>query len=301
MDIYSVEKNIVRILTFIQEMAKADTGYYSKSIQRLERIAETSQKVTEVVNSILGVKEPQKVEIEQSSDWKEMADFFTKEFKELKDLVKGVSNQPRVTEQVQEKPPINNDVKFAPTDRKAIVSKYASVLEKLAKTYCNVSVANECTAILWRWYEARIFGVYPNAQQFNYNPRSFKDLLYALVLTFGYHFENKTLEVFLSDFEEWLINLRTSPSSHTYIAQKEVYQVYKDMGKEYATLTAVVLWDVLWDSGLKELCNVGNQHNANLSEYGIWDKVKKANPTILDHYKHYEEDDPSILERLNLI
>lgn len=298
MDIYSAEKSTQKVLEYVQLTAKSDKGLYNSSKQRFKNIYEMCNQIISVITGLvkIEVQQSEPKEIRQLDDLRKQIKVLFEEIKEIKAIV----SQPKIAEPVQEKPSVNNDEKLSPTAKREIVGRYAAVLEKSSKTDCGVSVVNQCADILWKWYEARIFGKYPNAQQFNYNPRSLKDVLYSLVLTFGYHFENETLEVFLRDFEEWLTNLRTSPLSHTYIAQREVFQVYKNMGKEYANLTAVVMWDVLWDNGLKELCSIDHKHNAHLSEYGIWDKVKNANPNLLDLYKHYEDEDPSILERLNL-
>jgi elongation factor Tu len=78
----------------------------------------------------------------------------------------------------------------------------------------------------------------------------------------------------------------------------EVYVLSKQMNKEYANLTAVVLWDILLENGLDELCSI-EPRDVYPRATEIWERVDKANADVLDLYINYK-DDPSILELLNL-
>jgi len=180
------------------------------------------------------------------------------------------------------------------------VRKY--YFEKLAKTDCGVPVANRCANVLWRWFEGRINKKYAHTKPFNYNIVRIKDVIYDLVIFFGYKFEQGGYDEFARQFGEWLKDLGIDIKSNTWIAPYEVFQMERrgrNLDPKYANITAVVIWDVLLDNGLDTLCRINAPENVLIDENEIYNRINTANAKVLDLYEHYKND-PTIIEKLGL-
>lgn len=193
---------------------------------------------------------------------------------------------------------------FTSAELKTIVRTYSRCLEDLSKMNCKYETVNQCASIMWKWYQARILKKYSNAPPFNYCIHRIKGILYSIILVFGKYHEQGKVDVFLGHFDEWIRNLSVSSKSNTWIAPFEIYEVERmfvegKLDKKYATLSSVVIWDILIDNGLRELCETSEHTNVYPQEYEIWDRVEKINVDALDAYVKYSSD-PTIIESLNL-
>ena len=314
MDFNGVKNHVQKALEYVQSRVDSGSKVYGKSRQCLEDIIELCRQLIGAVSGLVQVEvqeaEPQKPS--QDADLQTQIDFLSEGLKCLSVEVKYLKNfvcQPEVTEPKPKQQPVSKTekvttAKFTPDESKQIVGTYASTLKRLANTDCNVPVANECASILWRWHEARILKNNEYAKRFIFNPSRIKELIYSLVIAFGYHVENGTTENFFGDFDEWVNGLRTNPNSNSWPAPREVttmvknYKENKTIDRAYANLTAVVIWDVLLDNGLDSLCRT-EPRDVYLRENEIHERVERADIDVLDPYVNYTVD-PTILDRLKL-
>lgn len=302
MDLNSAIIHANKLLDWSKSISNSDSKMYDKTKQRYKNIAEICNQIAGIISDKLQteVMQPKSNESEStsSSDLQMQINFLNEKLDAMSALiVQGdISNHPKVSESVI----VKSDKKINSAERKFIVKKYGETLQEVAKTDCGVSAANQCANIIWKWFDARIFTKYPNAPIFNYGIYRIKDIIYAIIITFGYHTEQGTQEKFLQNFDKWIETLSTYPNSNKWIAPYEVYKVERQMDKKYANLTAVVIFDILWDNGFATLCDVGEQHNANLNENKLYDKMSETNAVVLDKYDYYLHNE-SILELLNLI
>ena len=316
MELKNAESSIRKILDCVQLTADSDTKLYDKSKLRLKNIAETSSQIISVVAGLIQIgeqrSEANEIAITRKDDLQKQIDVLTKRIEKLEKTanVEKVA-EPKVKEQEEKILAVNNNEKratakrFAPEELKAIVSRYGSTLQRLARTESNVPVVNKCADMLWRWFDGRINKKYANAPKFTYDVRRLKELIYAFVLFFGYNFENGKQAEMYQNFDEWLRMLSIAPDSNKWIAPYDVfcidkaYRANKRLDRKYANLTAVVLYDVLFENGLNELCGT-ELNEACLSDSEIWKRVEKANIDVLDPYVNYKSD-PKILQVLNLM
>jgi len=190
------------------------------------------------------------------------------------------------------------------TDVNIIFKNYNKILKDLANTDCSNSIVNKCATLLWRWYEARIIRKYNHVPTFRYDMFRIRRIIHSLVIVFGYYHEKDELDVFLEGFDKWTKELNISPKSNTWIAPFQVFQVERNIDKlyanSYANLTSVVIWDILLDNGLQELCDMQPHNDIYPRDDEIYDLTYNSNASILDPYVNYKED-PTILDTLQLI
>ena len=337
MDYKTVEGSIRKALDFMK--LKADTGsrVYGKSRACLKNIAEMCCQIIDVVAGLVqiegqGSAEP--AELRGEEDLQKKIDFLVEEMKNLSKKVDEIKNfgcfeeqsKPKVTEQAKKKTTEKavaekvtaekavagegvtekaTAVRFSKEELKEIIKQYGTTLEQLAKTDSGVAVANECARVLWRWFEGRINKKYAHIKPFNYLAWQIKDIIYALVIFFGYKFEQGKKEEFVQELDEWLKNLSIDPKSNTWRAPwgvfciEQEYRKNKRIDRKCATLTAVVIWDILVDNGLDTLCKIEAHDNVYVRDTAIWDIVEKTDINLLDPYKNFKFD-PTIIDRLNL-
>lgn len=312
MDVKRASTAIDEILECINAVADANNTLYAKSKQRLQHISQVCESITSAVKCILGeaaTSQPTNNMLSELLALRKDVEMLKANMQNATALeLEPVHNEEievvsessiEVTEQLVS---VKNEhqqtctTKLAPESMKQLVSQYGHVLKLAAVTDQHTIVTNDCAKLLWRWFEARIYTKYPNAPPFHYGAHRLRTIVQALVLTYCYHFEHGSIDVFLRYFEDWLNSLSQSAESNKWIAPYSVYTVERKLTSEYATLTAVVVWDVLLSNGLQALCNDNNEYF--LHETDMWDLVSKANIDVLDNYVDYHEN-PAILESLN--
>lgn len=194
---------------------------------------------------------------------------------------------------------------ISPYAAKVVLRRYAEVLENSAKQESNIVTVNLCRDLIWRWYDSRILH---KKGKFRYSVTNFNKYIYAIVVCFGYHIENNTLSEFIDSFNEWIGKVSVKGDyadkfalpydvNNVFCDKKDLSEEKKKERKMYANKTAAVLWDVLWDNSYSELGNINILPDANLSDNGVWDKIKKININVLDKYLNYQAF-PDILQSL---
>ena len=117
-----------------------------------------------------------------------------------------------------------------------------------------------------------------------------------IVILYGYHIESGTLRDFEGKFYSWISTI--SSGNNPYAVPYDVFNFDQSPDSNMLTLTAVVIWDILLDYGLRDLC-CDPSSELYPSEDCVYSLVGSLNSSAMDPYKHYLYD-PSIIERCNL-
>lgn len=299
MDIYSIEKYFQKALSFIQSEIKANRDMYDNTKKRWVRISDTTIEITKAIAQYVRLEQLN----DSNPDFNAKDDFVTQDqvqtmIREMLKIPEALVSNYDTVGQAPERF-IEDYIRMTNAEVVAIVKNYNRILEKLAKTDCGSSVVNECASMLWRWYEARFIKKYKHVPTFNYDICRIKRVIYNLVVVFGYYHEKGELSRYLETFNSWIHDLGTSPSSHTWIAPHEVYQVEQKMNQVYANLSSVVIWDILLDNGLMELCKMEPNNSVYPRDNELYEMNERVNIDVLDPYVNYK-DDASILITLKL-
>lgn len=186
-----------------------------------------------------------------------------------------------------------NDSLLDPCKRSAVgrnvVGEYANMLRKLSSVDHGSKHINNLCKLLWVWFDYRFLRIKEFHSRFRYTVFRIQRLIYAIVISYGYHIEQNDTDKFLSDFYKWIDEIGVKDDvTNKYATPYDVYMVEKqwDSGKVFANSTSILLYSVLWGLGLGSLAELDTECRGYYpSECGIDDLLQK-----LDGYPDDAED-----------
>lgn len=307
MDIYGAEVQVNKLLNYVKGLSDSKPRMYQKSKVRLKELANTCNQVVAVISEIL---QDEALVEENSSD-----EFGGSEFSDVNSVLTSMEDQlmelrkflgspvkryppevilppASVSESNSEDHPFGtSETKSdesrtidAPSGKKKALYDYSTCLEKLSETEMVVSEAEGCSKLLWDWFNTRFR---TNSGNFKYNMKKFPSWLRDIVILYCYHLEQNTLDTFLSGFYTWMSSLPTR--NDNYSVPYEVFQFDKNPDSNKMTLSALVMWDILLDYGLRNLC-LDFSNKLYPTEDLVYNFVNELNEKVMDPYKNYSYD-----------
>lgn len=294
MDIYGAEKHVKKLLAYVEGVADANPRMYTSTKDRLKDLASTCQQVVKTISMILEQKilEGDSTEFEDgvNSDVIKSLKSMQDEFTQLNEFVS--------TDPAKLNPIVHNKQKLSSSNRKHIISKYGLVLSELSSN-CPYPTVSDCANLLWTWFNSRFFRCCGESVQFHYNIRRIPIWISDIVIAYGKHVDQNTNIQFCQEFYSWCESLSTCGSNNKFAVPYEIYQIDTNATPPDMSLTAVVIWDILFDSGLNHLCTA-DTFGVHPSEDMVYKRCSLLAPNILDNYRNYK-DDISILAECNLV
>lgn len=300
MDWYSARKSLKKVADYIDEQRRLSTKRYASTRELMSEMGEDGIRI------IQGLQEMLNIDLLGDSNDEFEANVINDRIAALElrqrkhDELLGLKHTSDDSTSQRPEQSTHDFVKIPKENLEGIVRNYNRILERLAKVDCQVDVANQCASVIWRWYEARFIKKYTHVPKFKYDIFRIKEVMYALVVMFGYYHSQGKLDVFLDTFNTWVKDLSVNPQSNKWIAPWEVYQLERKMDPAFTNLDAVVIWDILLENGLQDLCDAVPNNEVYPRDNQIWEIMSKHNIKVLDPYANYKED-PSILLRLRLL
>lgn len=259
---------------------------YQKSKDRLKELANTCNQVIVVISEIL---QDEALINDQQDD-----EFGGSEVTDLDSFLDSVEYKISELRQFLNSPkPIHVTTSSASTAKKRALFTYKHCLSSISNANIAVLEAEDCGRLLWKWFSTRFL---ESTESFKYNMKKLPRWIRDIVLLYGYHLECGTLNDFLSSFNKWLISV--SEDSNNYAVPYDVYNFDKYPNPEMLTLSSVVIWDILLDYGLRDLC-CDPSSELYPSEDCVYSFVSELNSSIMDPYSNYLYD-KSILDKCNL-
>ena len=306
MDINSAEKSLKKLLTYATDLANTKPKLYQKSRDRLIDLVATCNEIVTLISSVLQ-EETMFTEVNEFSSTAKTTnpDIFTaldtmqaqidqiRSFAKLTDAPTLVGTQQAGTciSGVTSKPsniiPITNQVNSASgsSSKKSILKSYTSAISHVADIKFHHKEVSCCANLLWYWFDNR-FIVNGRSDGFVYNMKRFPTWIRDIVILYGNAIHDKSYHKFDQTFRSWVDKL--SSTDCKYAVPFEVYEFGKSIDASKLTLDAVVLWDILVDSGLSDICTQSTD-DSYLSTYSVYDLCSKLNPELLNDYRNYLE------------
>lgn len=289
MDIYSAEHHIKKLHEYIEEVYKSPTGtrgLYQKSRVRYRGIANSCISVVNMISEIL------QEELLQS-DTTEFSGYDTST------LLKIVSDVESKLEDVKRFAGVKatpSAPSVIPTNsRKHVMRDYAKAFDELllSTKLQRYPEIQKCVRCIDDWFDTRFFEY--KSEDFRYNIRRIPSWVQSFVIVIGKAIQNETYDEFYQELSTWLKCVKFEGSAHA--VPYSIYAVDKTLHPSDITLTSVILWDVLMDCGLNQLCK---EDPLYLSRSQLYDLCSKLNPDELDSYRNYDSD-PSVLLTCKLV
>lgn len=295
MDIYGAEIQVNKLLNFVKDLSDSKPRMYQKSKDRLKDLALTCNEVISVIATILQDESL----VDNSND-----EFGGSNVDEVNAVLNSMQDQIYELRQFINAPMyVDMDVdyhvvqsneiskkessNYLHEDRKLALKSYRKCLSELSDSSMQVLEAEDCSQLLWTWFSTRFI---VNTSNFKYKMSMLPEWVRDIVIMYGYNHESNSIESFKSRFNSWLESIN---SDMNYAIPPDVYHPDSSM----MTLTAVVIWDILLDHGLRNLCR--DDSDLYPSEDCVYDMVGAVDGNIMDPYTNYAYD-PSILTKCNL-
>lgn len=303
MDLNSATKNIHKVLSYIKSISNSDSNLYDKSKQKLNDISNICIECVKEISNILQNEslcdDEFEFEMNPNSDTnlnlQNQIDILSLEVDKLKVFLnqgnvdtKNISNMNSNNLKTSSIITYDYNDNLSASDLSNIVKNYKFILNRTSMNNCKFNIINRCTRILWVWFDSRILKNYDIAPKFHYDVHRFKTIIYAFIISMGHHIENNDFDEFEESFDNWVQSLEFSSESNKWIAPYEVYEIERGNISNYVNLTSVIIWDIILDCGLYELCD--KQSSIYLDKNSIWDITSKFNLDILDNYFDYKSN-----------
>lgn len=291
MDIYSAETHVKKLLAYVEDLAGSGSKVYSKSRQKLKDVAETCNRVVELISTILQeeVLKTDADEFDSTPDIQSTLDSMQAQLEQLKKFTGAPVDVPA------SKPSSSNSSAISTVARKKAMKTYIDTLSKLSSADFSYQHAENCAKILWTWFDTRFIKTVAGSS-FKYNMKRFPIWVRNFVILYGKAVRDGTYNSFEDSFQRWIEQLITTDVRDKYAVPYEIYELEKSLSPQDLSFAAVVIWDMLIDAGLSELCT-SVKDDLYLDECCIYDLCSEMNPDILDNYSDYKVH-PEILNKL---
>lgn len=301
MDIYIAKEHMDKLLSYVQNLADTKPRMYQKSKDRLRDIAQTCQKVVEMVSEILQEEMLDDCfEDNSDSDFKNteilnMVKCMQSELNNLKQFVQYTPTHVDLDTAKRDIEIMKSSNSLSTLDRKSIMSEYKVTLKNLSESYVEFPQISDLCKLLYTWFDCRFYKSMKVSSNFRYNIRRIPTWICDIVSVYGKSIDNECEKDFIHSFYDWLDNICETGSK--FAVPYEIYEFDVD-SKKNISMTSVVIWDILLELGLSKLCKFDNSE-VYLSEDILYNLCMKHSPNNLDKYRNYKVD-RSILSECKL-
>lgn len=188
------------------------------------------------------------------------------------------------------------------TSKRMVNHVYAKVLKELQDVDHGSECINDICCILWDWFNARFLLNHRYNSNYRYSQKNFPSMIYSIIMDYGYHVEHGTTNTFKTQFYDWLSRLGTDTAvTNKGSTPMECYDIGCKHITKYGNPTALVIYTVLWELGLKNLTSTYSDAEAFPSECGIDMLLHQLNkyPEDSERYNHLKN--PDILQELKIL
>lgn len=295
MDIYSAESYMKKLLEYVTEVNEVKPNMYQKSKDRLKDLAVTCNQVVRIISEILQDEALAQIDNEfRESNQNEICNMITSMESQIAALKTFVSYDSEESSNVT-----ISKSKISPQTRRQVLTNYGKVFSRLSQSDTGNVIVDDCITLLWTWFDERFFQTPRSHPEFRYNIRRIPNWISDIVLSYSLSIMRGDRESFVDEFNEWCTTLNITEAGDKYAIPYFIYKVKQDAEDQLVDCTPVVLWDMLIDAGLHSLCGQ-DPSELYIQEDMMYQRCGNINPSCLDDYINYKEDD-NILKSCNLL
>lgn len=176
--------------------------------------------------------------------------------------------------------------------KQSIMKTYGDCLRSLPNNCTEYKQANNCAELIKLWFQSRFSS--KSSISTGYKLERMHEWVEDIVIEYGIHIRDGTESEFIEDFVTWCKSLSESKSN--YIVPQPIFQHSKELDRDAASLSSLVIWEILMNSGLHELCEFEDKR-FNFRRGSLYNRFTDIDYTdkYIDKYISYTLD-PSILE-----
>lgn len=173
-----------------------------------------------------------------------------------------------------------------------VMKSYGDCLRSLPSNCENYKQANSCAELIKLWFQSRFSD--KSSISTGYKLERMHEWIEDIVIEYGINIRDGTESEFVEEFVSWCKSLSKTKSK--YIVPQSVFQHSKELNENSASLSSLVIWEILMNSGLNKLCEFEDKR-FNFRRGSLYNRFTDINYTdkSIDAYVSYTLD-PSILE-----
>lgn len=158
---------------------------------------------------------------------------------------------------------------------------YNEIISELPENCKIYPEAKVCATMLYKWMSVRFYS--DKKLKTGYKISRFPEWIENFVIAYGLNLYKNTLQEFLTSFDCWCDAVISG--NNKFIVPKQIYNFSTGLCVNDISITSLVIWDILYDSGLKELPNVNA--SALLNRFASFD-LDNNDTDLYVHYKYNE-------------
>lgn len=295
-DIYTIEKRIDDIIKFLEERLESTTTLYVPTRNRFESWIEKFNKAIKLTTRIIQEDELQDDEEFENNPSVSVEQIFNNLY-QLADRYEELLGKTKSSTTKSTKS--TNTLPLSTEDKKEIVCQYRDCINYLVEKVdtSKIGYLRECAYIIKQWFDAR----YKIGEtDFKYDVRTLPVWITGIVITYSRNISTNSTQKFVLDFSEWIDNVDANPLYSTYPVPYNIYMNTKNVFVDDTSITAMVLWDLLFDNGFYRLLST----KVPISQTAVHDMFKSSKNisdiSNVGSYKYYK-DDESVLYTSGLL
>lgn len=296
-DIYAIDVKMESILEYLKERSQSTSGMYSKTKVRYRKLMSQCEEAIKLISEIL---QDDLLQDNDNDSFEESDQFIrSNEVTDVLQSMKDMISQFESLSTVPENTNYRESIPVSTTNKKRLLMQYKNVIDK-TNTNCDAlnekfPYLGECAYIIQQWLDAR----YKKGEKdFKYNLDKVPEWIRCIIITYGLHIRDRSVPQFLDTFYKWLDDIDLSPRNSKYPLPNDVWKIGTDIEDENMTLSALVLWDMLYDNGFN--CLPGVDKKDYMKDYFDENCSSDVGISLLKQYRDYK-DDESILYDSNLL
>ena len=173
-------------------------------------------------------------------------------------------------------------------DKRSEISKFEYVLRSILDGPAVFQECRICAQLLLDWYHSRFLSTSKSSSKFRYNINQIREWVIAIVVAYSRSVFDEVSDEFVQKFKGWCVSV-TDPNSpqHRDPLPYDVYLVAKNIDESCLTSTSLVMWDVLFDTGLKAMVH-GTYNYIYFDKTDILSLCKSACPRLAFWHEDYK-------------
>lgn len=273
--------HVRKLLEYVESVADEKPRMYEKSKYRLRDLASTCNKVVSVISEIL----QEEVLMDDIDEFEDAAP-------DVDELLASMEEQLGKLREFTATGTKATTVTVTPSSRKKAIAAYRNAFKSMISVSSGYEYADECASMLWNWLDLRFYKTTARST-FRYNMKRFPTWVRDFVILYGYSVHTHSSDKFMFEFHKWLELIQETDAKDKYAVPYNVYQFGKYVDESKLTLESAVIWDILLDKGLRQLC-IQDDDGLYLEEDAIYELLGNLKPEELDNYSDYKQDDSVI-------
>lgn len=267
MDITGAEIHLAKIISYLESVRSSNPEMYKKTQIRLFKMSNELYHAIDLLSDILEIYSISAEDDPSSSE-------------ALREVVNDTIEKGMETSSKIENLSSLVDCNSGTGSTKLVFKAYRTTFLKLNTLSSGYIHVDNCGKLIWRWFNLRFIRSHDSG--FHYRIQNIPKYVRSIVIAYGIHLRDGTIDQFVSDFNVWLDQLICKDGSQSgYAVPYEIYRIGEDPLVEDINVEAIQIWDKIYEPVLSYLSSIGECSVNSESVYNFFMSIDSG---FVDRY-----------------